>query len=121
MDTIGAPEECQTGLGTIGDIGNWWWVRVLPPPGTLIWRLPGFIRPRCTSGATHRFAESYYGLKFHWRFDVIGGMQVCQRVVSTVTGFMFGAIWPGFLAPARNDSALEFGIRSRGGCEDIVV
>jgi hypothetical protein len=45
---------------------NWWWVRVLPPPGTLIWRLPGFIRPRCTAGATHRFAESYYGFKLHF-------------------------------------------------------
>jgi hypothetical protein len=33
----------------------------LPPPGTLIWRLPGFIKLRCAAGATHRFAESYYG------------------------------------------------------------
>jgi hypothetical protein len=45
----------------------WWWVRVLPPPGTLIWRLPGFIRPRCTAGATHRLAESYEGFKTHVR------------------------------------------------------
>src|SRR5258708_36855632 len=44
----------------------WWWVRVLPPPGTLIWRLPGFIKPRCTAGATHRFAESYYGFNLHF-------------------------------------------------------
>jgi hypothetical protein len=43
----------------------WWWVRVLPPPGTLIRRFPGLIRPRCTAGATHRFAEPYYGLKLH--------------------------------------------------------
>src|SRR5690349_4253968 len=43
----------------------WWWVRVLPPPGTLIWRLPGFIRPRCTAGATHRFAESYERVALH--------------------------------------------------------
>src|SRR6266478_8672610 len=47
-------------------LSTWWWVRVLPPPGTLIWRLPGFIRPRCTAGATHRFAESYYGFKLHF-------------------------------------------------------
>src|SRR5262249_7799878 len=40
-------------------------VRVLPPPGTLIWRFPGLIRPRCTAGATHRMAESYYGFKLH--------------------------------------------------------
>src|SRR5262249_16567777 len=44
---------------------RWWWVRVLPPPGTLIWRLPGLIRPRRTAGATHRFAESYEGFKLH--------------------------------------------------------
>src|SRR5580698_1571363 len=43
----------------------WWWVRVLPPPGSLIWRFPGLIRPRCTAGATHRNAESYYGVKVH--------------------------------------------------------
>ena len=40
---------------------------MLPPPGTLIWRLPGFIRPRCTAGATHRLAESYKGFKAHNR------------------------------------------------------
>ena len=39
---------------------KWWWVRVLPPPGSLIWRFPGLIRPRCTAGATHRRAKSYY-------------------------------------------------------------
>ena len=37
----------------------------VPPPGTLIWRLPGFIGPRCTAGATHRFAESYERVKDH--------------------------------------------------------
>jgi hypothetical protein len=31
----------------------------------LIWRLPGFIRPRRTAGATHRFAESYERLALH--------------------------------------------------------
>jgi hypothetical protein len=25
----------------------------------LAWRLPRFVRPRCTAGATHRLAESY--------------------------------------------------------------
>jgi hypothetical protein len=48
---------------------------VLPPPGTLIWRLPGFIRPRCTAGATHRLAESYYGVVLHVR------KIACQRTV----------------------------------------
>lgn len=43
----------------------WWWVRVLPPPGTLIWRSPGFIRPCRTAGATHRFAGSYYRVEVH--------------------------------------------------------
>src|SRR6266481_6730812 len=35
------------------------------PPGTLIWRFPGFIRPRCTAGATHKAAESYQGIEVH--------------------------------------------------------
>src|SRR5713226_9334092 len=35
------------------------------PPGTLIWRFPGFIRPRCTAGATHKAAESYQGIQAH--------------------------------------------------------
>lgn len=39
--------------------------RVPPPPGTLIWRFPGFIRPRRTAGATHRFTESYYQVELH--------------------------------------------------------
>ena len=42
-----------------GFIDGWWWVRVLPPPGTLIWRFPGLIRPRCTAGATHHEQRSY--------------------------------------------------------------
>ena len=40
-------------------------MRVLPPPGTLIWRFPGFIRPRCTAGATHRIVQTYYGVGVH--------------------------------------------------------
>src|SRR5215467_11396705 len=39
---------------------EWWWVRVLPPPGTLI-----YIRPRCTAGATHECAGSYYRIAVH--------------------------------------------------------
>jgi hypothetical protein len=35
------------------------------PSGTLIWRLPGFIRPRRTAGATHRFARLYQGIDLH--------------------------------------------------------
>src|ERR1700730_12703842 len=61
----------------------WWWVRVLPPPGTLIWRLPGFIRPRCTAGATHRLAESYERVALHGstlaEFLVIGPDKRCYR------------------------------------------
>jgi hypothetical protein len=45
--------------------GTWWWVRVLPPPGTLIWRFPGLIRPRRTAGATHRITGSHYGAELH--------------------------------------------------------
>jgi len=44
---------------------SWWWVRVPPPPGSLIWRFPGLIRPRCTAGATHHVAESYYRIEAH--------------------------------------------------------
>src|SRR5579864_677014 len=40
-------------------------MRVLPPPGTLIWRFPGFIRPRCTAGATHHESESYVWFEGH--------------------------------------------------------
>src|ERR1700722_6546119 len=35
------------------------------PPGTLIWRFPGFIKPRCTAGATPKAAESYKGIEVH--------------------------------------------------------
>src|SRR5690242_2914683 len=55
----------QFGRRALISILQWWWVRVLPPPGSLIWRFPGFIRPRCTAGATHHGAKSYYGIKFH--------------------------------------------------------
>jgi hypothetical protein len=51
--------------GDLVSTGTWWWVRVLPPPGTLIWRFPGLIRPRRTAGATHRIAGSHYGAELH--------------------------------------------------------
>ena len=35
------------------------------PPGALIWRLPGFIRPRRTARATHRFVRSYQWIELH--------------------------------------------------------
>jgi len=54
---------------------KWWWVRVLPPPGSLIWRFPGFIRPRCTAGATHHGAKSYYGIEFHGADSIIPCIQ----------------------------------------------
>jgi hypothetical protein len=69
----------------------WWWVRVLPPPGTLIWRLPGFIRPRCTAGATHRLAESYYGVALHFHKiacqpTIVISKDESQRLINAVTG-----------------------------------
>jgi Pyridine nucleotide-disulphide oxidoreductase, dimerisation domain len=60
------------GLDGLNKLQDWWWVRVLPPPGTLIRRFPGLIRPRCRAGATQRFAESYYGVRSHFPriFDI---------------------------------------------------
>ena len=63
-------------------------MRVLPPPGTLIWRLPGFIRPRCTAGATHRLAESYQGVEAHGKriADSLAGLNLIRHLrVVTVT------------------------------------
>src|SRR5882724_6074756 len=65
LDEIGMSKDSykQFEPPALTSILKWWWVRVLPPPGTLIWRFPGFIRPRCTAGATHKAAESYQGSK----------------------------------------------------------
>jgi hypothetical protein len=54
---------------------------VLPPPGTLIGRLPGFIR---AAGATHRLAELPEGSKLIFvRYAVPGVLSSMKKLVPT--------------------------------------
>ena len=86
--------KTQVGRGQV--IVEWWWVRVLPPPGTLIWRFPGLIRPRCTAGATHKAAESYQGIKVHVPYSPF----TFRFIVSRDTNFKT-VVWSRVLYPAR--------------------
>ena len=73
FDTIDATQVCQTKwdiladrwmvrilfrfAGIIGGCGDYWWVRVLPPRGTLIWRLPRLVRPIFNSSRSSSKAD----------------------------------------------------------------
>jgi len=43
-----SPKTVKSSQGTEG---MWWWVRVLPPPGTIIWRFPGRVYEICQGPA----------------------------------------------------------------------
>jgi len=80
--------------------GRWWWVRVLPLTGTLIWRFPGFIRPRCTAGATHKAAESYQGIEVHVPYSLFTFRFIVSRGTNFKTEHL-AVVWSRMLFRAR--------------------
>jgi hypothetical protein len=72
IDTLAGQVECVGSLRSKLVVGEG-----AAPSRHANLRLPGFIRPRCTAGATHRLAESYEGFKTHTR-KVLGLRPRCH-------------------------------------------